>query len=56
MAKAKGVEYISLSPQEIARWRKLLVPIQEAYAAELESKKLPGKKVLEELRKFGAKK
>ncbi len=55
-AKAKGIEYISLSPQEMARWRKLLAPIQEEYAADLESKKLPGKKILEELRKFGAKK
>jgi len=55
-AKAKGIEYISLSPQELARWRKLLAPIQEEYAAELESKKLPGKKIIEELRKFGAKK
>lgn len=55
-AKGKGVEYISLSPQEIARWRKLLVPIHEEYAAELESKKQPGKKILEEMRKFGAKK
>ncbi len=55
-AKAKGIEYISLSPQELARWRKLLAPIQEEYAAELESKKLPGKKILEELKKFGAKK
>jgi TRAP-type C4-dicarboxylate transport system substrate-binding protein len=55
-AKAKGIEYISLSPQEMARWKKSLVPIQEEYAAELESKKLPGKKILEELKKFGARK
>jgi TRAP-type C4-dicarboxylate transport system substrate-binding protein len=55
-AKAKGIEYISLTPQEMARWRKLLAPIQEEYAADLEAKKLPGKKILAELRKFGAKK
>ncbi len=55
-AKAKGIEYISLTPQELARWRKLLAPIQEEYAADLESKKLPGKKILEELKKFAAKK
>jgi TRAP-type transport system periplasmic protein len=47
--KAKGVEFISLTAQESAKWKKLLVPIQEEYAAELESKKMPGKKILGEL-------
>jgi len=50
--KAKGIEYITLSSQEAARWRKLLVPIHEEYAADLEAKKLPGKKILEELKKI----
>lgn len=53
--KAKGVEYISLSPQEMAKWRKLLVPIHEEYAAELESKKMPGKKIFEEMKKLAEK-
>jgi TRAP-type transport system periplasmic protein len=53
--KAKGIEFITLSPQESAKWRKLLVPIHEEYAAELESKKLPGKKVFEELKKISGK-
>jgi TRAP-type C4-dicarboxylate transport system substrate-binding protein len=53
--KATGIEFISLSPQESARWRKLLVPIHEEYAAELESKKLPGKKIFQELKKLSEK-
>ena len=53
--KAKGIEYISLAPQELAKWRKLLVPIKEEYAAELEAKKLPGKKVVNELINLGKK-
>ena len=53
--KAKGIEFITLSPQESAKWRKLLVPIHEEYASELESKKLPGKKIFEELKKISGK-
>jgi TRAP-type C4-dicarboxylate transport system substrate-binding protein len=58
--KAKhGVEYITLSAKEMARWKKLLVPIKNEYAAELEAKKLPGlpgKKVLDVLNKMAEKK
>ena len=53
--KTKGVEYITLAPQEMARWKKLLTPIQEEYANELESKKMPGKKIFEELKKIQGK-
>jgi TRAP-type C4-dicarboxylate transport system substrate-binding protein len=53
--KAKGIEYITLAPEEAAKWRKLLTPIHEEYAADLESKKLPGKKIFEELKKISAK-
>jgi len=48
----KGLELISLAPPEQAKWRNNLIPVQEQYAAELESKKLPGKKIAEELKKF----
>lgn len=48
----KGLELITLSPQEQAKWRKALIPVQDQYAAELESKKLPGKKIAEELKRF----
>lgn len=55
--KAKhGVEYITLSATEMARWTKLLVPIKNEYATELEAKKLPGKKVLDALNKMAEKK
>ncbi len=53
--KAKGIEFISLSPEEVSRWRKLLAPIKDEYAEELEAKKLPGKKILMELLKFAEK-
>jgi len=37
--KAKGFEFITLPPKEVERWRKLLAPIKEEYAQELEAKK-----------------
>jgi TRAP-type C4-dicarboxylate transport system substrate-binding protein len=48
----KGLELITLVSQEQAKWRNTLIPVQEQYAAELESKKLPGKKIAEELKRF----
>jgi TRAP-type C4-dicarboxylate transport system substrate-binding protein len=53
--KTKGIEYITLSPQELAKWKKLLTPIQQEYANDLEAKKLPGKKIFEELKKISTK-
>ncbi len=50
--RGKGVELITLSSQEQVRWRKILTPVQEQYAAELEAKKLPGTKIYEDLKKF----
>jgi TRAP-type C4-dicarboxylate transport system substrate-binding protein len=50
--KAKGIEFITLPEQEEAKWRNVLAPIKEEYAAELEAKKLPGKKILEDLKKL----
>jgi len=35
---------------------KAVTPVQDEYAADLEAKKKPGKKVLEELRKLSEKK
>jgi TRAP-type C4-dicarboxylate transport system substrate-binding protein len=56
-AKTKhGVEFITLSASESARWKKLLAPIKGDYAAELEAKKLAGKKILDALNKMAEKK
>jgi TRAP-type C4-dicarboxylate transport system substrate-binding protein len=53
--QAKGIEFITLPPEEKARWKKLLTPIKDAYAAELDAKGLPGTKILEELQGMGGK-
>jgi TRAP-type C4-dicarboxylate transport system substrate-binding protein len=53
--KAKGIEFITMPDQEVAKWRKLLRPVQDEYAKDLEAKKLPGKKIMEELKKLAAK-
>jgi len=50
--KGKGIEFYTPPKSEVERWTKALVPVQEEYAADVEAKKKPGKKVLEELRKF----
>jgi TRAP-type C4-dicarboxylate transport system substrate-binding protein len=50
--KANGIEYIDLSPAEKEKWKKLLAPIKDEYAAGLEAKGLPGKKVLSEIQKM----
>jgi TRAP-type C4-dicarboxylate transport system substrate-binding protein len=54
--EAKGIEFYTLPPQEAERWKKAVIPVQDEYAADLEAKKKPGKKVLEELRKLSEKK
>ena len=53
--KAQGIEFITLPPEEKARWKKLLAPIKDAYAAELDAKGLPGTKILQELQGMGGK-
>lgn len=44
----KGHELITLSPEERAKWTARAVSINEAWAAALEAKGLPGKKLVEE--------
>ncbi len=51
-----GLSTSRYQPAEMARWTKLLAPIKNEYAAELEAKKLPGKKVLDALNKMAEKK
>ncbi len=50
--KQRGIKYITIDPAEKARWKKLLAPIKDEYAAELDAKGLPGTKVLRELEKL----
>jgi TRAP-type transport system periplasmic protein len=55
MNKKRGIQYINLAPEELARWRKLLAPVKEEYAAGLDARGLPGTKVLRELEDFAKK-
>lgn len=43
-----GQEFITLPPQELARWHKALATVADDWAAEMEAKGLPGKKLVEE--------
>jgi len=53
MAAEKGMKLIQLSDSDIAKAKELVTPVQAQYAAELESKGLPGKKALEGFLNFG---
>ncbi len=50
--KAGGIEYIDLEAAEKAKWKNLLAPVKGEYAAELDAKGLPGKKVLSDIQKM----
>ncbi|MDD5204946.1 MAG: TRAP transporter substrate-binding protein [Desulfobacterales bacterium] len=52
VARGKGIEYITFSPEERAKMRKMVEPVKEEYITMLESKKLPGKKMMEEINKL----
>ncbi|RJR50758.1 MAG: hypothetical protein C4576_04720 [Desulfobacteraceae bacterium] len=52
VAKAKGTNYIQFSAEEKDKVAKILAPVKEKYVSDLEAKGLPGKKVMEELKKF----
>ena len=53
--KEKGIEFISLPSTENAKWKKLLDPIKNDYAREIDAKGLPGSQVLKELQGFAGK-
>lgn len=53
-APEKGVNLVELPKEEVVRAKKNLAPVKEEYAAELESKGLPGKKALAELESIAA--
>lgn len=46
---AKGIEFISVSPEEKARWEERLKTVASEYATKLDAKGKPGTKVLSEL-------
>jgi len=50
--KAAGIEYLELEAAEKAKWKNLLAPVKDEYAAELEAKGLPGKKVLSDIQQM----
>lgn len=46
MPKDYGTEFIYLPEEEVARWVEVDMPVQEKYVAEMESKGLPGRELL----------
>ena len=44
----KGKTFIALSPEEVKRWKEICKPIWDKWLANMESKGLPGKAVLQE--------
>lgn len=50
-----GQEIIELSEEETARWMELLEPLHEQYVKELNSKGLPGEKILEKAKELSHK-
>lgn len=53
VSEQKGMKHIQLPDSDIAKIKELVTPPQGQYAAELESKGLPGKKALEGFLNFG---
>ena len=48
-AREKKVEVVTLSKEELARWKLTLKPLIDAHIEELEAKKLPGKAFVDEV-------
>lgn len=48
-AKENKLEIISLSPNELARWKKAVQPLLDDYTARMNAQKLPGKEFLQEV-------
>ena len=51
----KGMTFTQISPEELAKARKLVKPVRTEYAKEVDSKGLPGTKTLEAWKKFAIK-
>lgn len=48
-AKDQGLETITLSPAELARWKEAVKPVLDDYVARMEAAGLPGREFLDEL-------
>lgn len=55
IAGEKGMEMITLPPEEVAKAKERVEPVKEEVVADLEAKGLPGEKALQELESFAAK-
>ena len=51
-AKEKGLGIITLSPDELARWKKATMPLQDWYVKNTAAKGLPGKEFLAEMNRL----
>jgi TRAP-type C4-dicarboxylate transport system substrate-binding protein len=54
LLKQSGVEIITLSPEEMIRFRERVQPITDTWVAEMEAKGLPGKRILNRLIQISA--
>lgn len=52
IAEEKGMEMITLPPEEVAKEKRLVEPVKQAVVSELEAKGLPARKALQELESF----
>jgi TRAP-type transport system periplasmic protein len=52
IAKQKGIEIFTPAADELEKWKQVTLPVHESWVATMESKGLPGKKVLEEAKKL----
>ena len=48
-AKEKGLEIITLSPEELSRWKKAVRPLLDDYVTRMEAQGLPGREFLNEI-------
>jgi TRAP-type C4-dicarboxylate transport system substrate-binding protein len=54
MTEKYGTEFITLPPEELARWDELVKPLHEEFLADLEAKGLPAREAYEEYHRLAA--
>ena len=50
--KGEGHEFYVLPPEELAKWTEAIMPMREAWIANVEAKGLPGREVLDEVLRY----